>query len=495
VIFPSGVNIRTRRGSNTDESPMHIPTKRFSSFSSLLPLTALLLATMGVGPCGSQPLGSVDAGATCSLGGKTYAAGATFPATDGCNSCTCQADGVACTTKGCPTDGPPSTDGSTPVSCTYAGKTYGVGATFPDTDGCNKCSCEAGGQVACTLLACFDASSDGPTTCIDSNGAVRKDGEAWTTSDGCNSCSCAAGTASCTHRTCLSDAGATDGAGTCQYQGVTHAAKDTFPAADGCNTCTCTSGGLVACTVQSCPQPNPDASTLIPCSPGKDFTCNEDPTIQSLRGTCLPDGTCKCTTPTSPITGRCLNPSNPAGTGCEQNGAVYPEGSLVKCPYDCGTCTCLAGKLTNSAGACDSCQDILFTSGPCVAESVWRQQAADGCAASGKYLTKLYLNACADGSTYGSGSYKCCDRPPPCGNNTCKPGVHYCALVSVGGVYKTTDCVPYPTGCSTCGCALKDATPMLQAACGNNPLTCTDGVSALQSTDSSSTLTVTCAVP
>ena len=440
---------------------MHFPMKRFVPF---LPLTALLLATMGIGPCGSQPLGSVDAGAD------------------------------ACPALGCASDGPPGTDGSAGGGCTYAGKTYPVGAGFPDTDGCNSCKCEAAGQVSCTLLACLDASTDGATTCT-YEGVTRKNGEAWMTADGCNSCSCAAGTASCTHKTCVSDGGPTDGAATCLYQGITYAAKDTFPASDGCNTCTCTSGGLVACTVQSCPNPLPDASTRIPCTPGQDQTCNEDPAIQSLRGTCLPDGTCKCTTPVSPYTGRCLNPANSSGNGCELNGAVYPEGSAMKCPDGCGTCTCKMGRLLNSAGACNSCQDILFTSGPCVAESVWRKQAADGCAASNKYLTKLYLNACTDGLTYASGSYACCDSPPPCGNNTCKPGVHYCALVSVGGVYKTTDCVPYPTGCSTCGCALKDATPMLQAACGNNPLTCTDGVSALQSTDSSSTLTVTCAVP
>jgi hypothetical protein len=38
--------------------------------------------------------------------------------------------------------------------CTFGGMTYPVGASFPAGDGCNTCSCTAGGQVACTLRAC-----------------------------------------------------------------------------------------------------------------------------------------------------------------------------------------------------------------------------------------------------------------------------------------------------------------------------------------------------
>lgn len=474
--------------------------KRFAPF---FPLTALLLTTMGVGPCGSQPLGSVDGGTPCVIGGKSYATGATFPAADGCNTCTCQANGVACTTKGCPTDGPPGTDGAATVdgafdggsdgasSCSYAGKTYAVGETFA-IDGCNKCSCGADGKASCTSIACQDASADVGGLCV-YNGASRKEGETFPATDGCNTCSCSAGLIACTKKACPTDASVSDGGGTCQYQGITYAVKDTFPASDGCNTCTCTSGGLAACTVLTCPKPG-DGGTRVSCTPGQDQTCNEDPSIQSLRGTCLADGTCKCTTATSPYTGRCLSPANTNGTGCELNGGVYPEGSQMKCPDGCGTCLCKAGQLVHTAGACDSCQDILFTSGSCALEGVWHKLAVDGCAANGKYLTKMYLNACVDGTTYGSGSYKCCDQPPPCGNSVCKSGVEYCALTTVGGVYKTASCVPYPAGCTTCECAIKDATPTLQKSC-SGAITCSDGVSALQLAESSAALTVSCSTP
>ena len=44
--------------------------------------------------------------------------------------------------------------------CVYAGKQYAQGDTFPSTDGCNTCSCGADGQVACTLRACLDGGFD-----------------------------------------------------------------------------------------------------------------------------------------------------------------------------------------------------------------------------------------------------------------------------------------------------------------------------------------------
>jgi hypothetical protein len=45
-----------------------------------------------------------------------------------------------------------------------------------------------------------------------------------------------------------------------------------------------------------------------PCTAGLPQTCNDDPKISSLRGTCTPAGKCVCTgtTPLNPDTGRCL---------------------------------------------------------------------------------------------------------------------------------------------------------------------------------------------
>lgn len=40
------------------------------------------------------------------------------------------------------------------TTCSYGGKTYAEGASFPATDGCNTCTCGAGGMVGCTKMAC-----------------------------------------------------------------------------------------------------------------------------------------------------------------------------------------------------------------------------------------------------------------------------------------------------------------------------------------------------
>lgn len=50
--------------------------------------------------------------------------------------------------------------GSVPGTCSYNGRIYYVGDTFPSEDSCNSCGCSAGGGVACTKRACL---SDGGT--------------------------------------------------------------------------------------------------------------------------------------------------------------------------------------------------------------------------------------------------------------------------------------------------------------------------------------------
>lgn len=61
----------------------------------LIPIP-LLLVTMGIGPCGSRRLGSLDAGSGsldagvgCDYAGAHREAGSRFPSTDGCNTCSC----------------------------------------------------------------------------------------------------------------------------------------------------------------------------------------------------------------------------------------------------------------------------------------------------------------------------------------------------------------------------------------------------------------------
>src|SRR5687768_9432575 len=55
-------------------------------------------------------------------------------------------------------------------SCEYDNTFYDVGASFPATDGCNTCSCGPGGVIQCTERGC--------TTCADISAAYSRDSDA-----------------------------------------------------------------------------------------------------------------------------------------------------------------------------------------------------------------------------------------------------------------------------------------------------------------------------
>ena len=124
--------------------------------------------------------------------------------------------------------------------CDWQGQHYAPGQTFPAGDGCNSCSCEPNGQVACTLMACVQG--------CDYNGKLYQPGESYPATDGCNTCTCQMdGQSICTKLAC---------AVTCTYAGKTYTMGEQFPALDGCNTCTCTDQGI-SCTEMLCAC-NPD---------------------------------------------------------------------------------------------------------------------------------------------------------------------------------------------------------------------------------------------
>jgi hypothetical protein len=75
---------------------------------------------------------------------------------------------------GCPFEDRPTQN----AMCTYGGKGYVLGATFPATDGCNTCTCGVGGAVACTEKACPSTPACRRTGC---SGQVCADQEVVTT--------------------------------------------------------------------------------------------------------------------------------------------------------------------------------------------------------------------------------------------------------------------------------------------------------------------------
>jgi hypothetical protein len=191
---------------------------RFASFARCL-LAAAALFPAALAGCGSDVTGEDQ----CTVDGVDYDVGESFPAPDGCNTCTCQEGGqAACTLMGC-------IDG-----CEVDGVMHAPGDTFPA--GCNTCTCMEDGNVACTDMAC---------TC-EYQGQTYSQGESFPAGDGCNTCTCdpeGSGEAMCTLMACPG----------CVYAGEGHVPGETFPALDGCNTCTCQPDGTVSCTEIACP--------------------------------------------------------------------------------------------------------------------------------------------------------------------------------------------------------------------------------------------------
>jgi hypothetical protein len=185
-------------------------------------MAAALALPLTLWGCTSQIAG----GDGCLVDGHTYAPGESFPASDGCNSCTCSSDGTAasCTEMAC-FDGCLDTDGNG----------HAVGDTWPAGDGCNTCSCVDDGTADCTQQDCG-------TPC-EWNGETYQVGDAFPAGDGCNSCTCEpGGLASCTLIWCPM----------CTYAGTQYKPGESFPALDGCNSCTCDDTGNVGCTKVAC---------------------------------------------------------------------------------------------------------------------------------------------------------------------------------------------------------------------------------------------------
>ena len=107
-----------------------------------------------------------DGGAQrCEYRGMTYALGESFPAGDGCNACTCTADGASCTERACPDAGMID-----PMSCApHSGCTTGPACNGRCCGQGEKCVggvCQCGPNASCsTGDTCAAAGPIGEDAC------------------------------------------------------------------------------------------------------------------------------------------------------------------------------------------------------------------------------------------------------------------------------------------------------------------------------------------
>ncbi len=236
--------------------------KWFRSRGSWLVLHVVLVG-LWVAGCGDDTM------QTCEYGGKTHEFGDLFPSSDGCNMCGCEAGGeISCTTRDCSGDAGCDDDGverdqgerwmaegcrscvcnsngtitcsvaaGCEVTCTYNGKNYLPGPSFPASDGCNTCTCQTSGEVACTQLGCTGSCTYG--------NQIIPVGTTFEATDGCNECSCEGnGVLKCTTNVCSQ----------CMYNGRFYNEGQEFLTDDGCTTCLCGPNGGSTCSSAECPE-------------------------------------------------------------------------------------------------------------------------------------------------------------------------------------------------------------------------------------------------
>jgi hypothetical protein len=158
-------------------------------------------------------------------------------------------------------------------SCEVDGKKYRSGTSFPDSDGCNACSCNDG-TVSCTAAYC------GPAPDCDVDGESVADGTQWPAPDGCNVCSCALGEVACTEEACPpAEPETACVVGGTEYASGTEGIDDPF----SCNECECQQGSL-ACTRIGCPESCPEGS-----APGESCArCGPTDGCEAVEHACLP---------------------------------------------------------------------------------------------------------------------------------------------------------------------------------------------------------------
>lgn len=290
---------------------------------------------------------------TCQHRGKMHPVDATFPAGDGCNSCTCLADGgVACTLIACDPQ---------PEGCTYGGANFALGARFPAEDGCNTCTCTTSG-VSCTEKACQPQAKACVRGGCSGQLCIEEGEDLGSTCEFREEYACYAKAkcerqpnGKCGHTpskeldACLASTG-----DFCAHEGEWKRVGESFPSSDGCNTCTCTERGVV-CTKRACVPEEPKPCVRSGCS-GQ--LCGEEKLVSTCEFkpeyACYQKATCErqkngqCGfTPTTELV-QCLGTH---GT-CMFDGGTVRVGDTFPSADGCNSCVCTNDGVACTARAC-----------------------------------------------------------------------------------------------------------------------------------------------
>jgi hypothetical protein len=360
--------------------------------------------------------------------------------------------------------------------CRHEGELHAVGDTFMDA--CNTCTCEEGGQVSCTEIACGTPCGGLAGLACDAGeycnypqaaqcGAADQTGFCALIPDACtqqyepvcgcndqtygNACEAATNGVSVVRDGECDDGGGGDG---CVYQGQRYAAGDSFPASDGCNSCGCNEGGGVACTLIACPD-EPICGTRGAASCADDEYC--DFPASAMCGDTDAPGVCRprpeaCTRQYQPV---CGCDDQTYGNACEAASA----GVSVRAEGECG-------------GSSNSCGGLLGQGCPSGEYCNYPPEAICGaadqtgsCAPIPQVCTDEYQPVCGcDDATYGNACEAAAAGVSVVSRGECGGGGGGDCTYD-GQSYAAGDSFPSSDGCNSCSCTAGGAVACTLRAC------------------------------